>query len=110
MTRSELIAALSARFPQLQSKDAELAVSTILQAITSSLIDGGRVEIRGFGSFGLNYKQPRIGRNPRTGEQVEVPAKAVPHFKAGQELRQRVDTLRSAVHQDCRGSDQVEVN
>jgi len=91
MTRSELVAELSARFPQLQSKDAALSVSVILDAITNRLINGGRSEIRGFGSFGLSYRRPRIGRNPRTGEKVEIPAKWTPHFKAGLELRQLVD-------------------
>jgi len=90
MTRSELIADLSARFRQLQSKDTALSVSLILDAITDSLANGGRAEIRGFGSFSLSYRQPRIGRNPRSGDRVEVPGKYVPHFKAGLELRQRV--------------------
>jgi integration host factor subunit beta len=90
MTRSELIAALSQRFPQLVRQDAELAVSEILNAVGKTLIEGGRVEIRGFGSFALNYRPPRIGRNPKTGEKVAVPAKYVPHFKAGKELRELV--------------------
>ena len=94
MTRSELIEAISARFPQLQHKDAGLAVTVILGAITDSLIREERSEIRGFGSFSLNYRRPRIGRNPMTGERVEVPAKWSPHFKPGLELRQRVDVLR----------------
>jgi integration host factor subunit beta len=93
MTRSELTAAISSRFPQLQQKDTALAVTLILGAITESLIQGGRSEIRGFGSFSLNYRKPRIGRNPRSGEKVEVPAKWSPHFKPGLELRQRVDVL-----------------
>ena len=94
MTRSELIAELSARFPQLQAKDAAQSVSVILEAVTDSLINGGRAEIRGFGSFSLSYRRPRIGRNPKSGEKVEVPAKWTPHFKAGLELRQRVDVRR----------------
>jgi integration host factor subunit beta len=97
MTRSELIAELSARFRQLQSKDAALSISVILDAITKSLINGGRAEIRGFGSFSLNYRPPRIGRNPRSGDRVAVPAKWTPHFKAGQELRQRVDFSRNSI-------------
>lgn len=92
MTRSELIAALAQRFPQLVQKDAELAVTEILTAITHALSKGHRVEIRGFGSFALNYRPPRTGRNPKTGESVPVPAKYVPHFKAGKELRERVIT------------------
>jgi integration host factor subunit beta len=91
MTRSELIEAISARFPQLHQKDAGLGVALILGAITDSLVRGERSEIRGFGSFSLNYRKPRIGRNPKSGDRVEVPAKWSPHFKAGKELRERVD-------------------
>ena len=91
MTRSELIAELAARFPQLQQKDVSVSVAAILDAITNSVKEGGRVEIRGFGSFSLTHRPPRIGRNPKTGERVAVPAKWSPHFKAGLELRQRVD-------------------
>lgn len=91
MTRSELIARLAERFPQLVQKDADVAVNTILEAIADTLIRGDRVEIRGFGSFALNYRPPRIGRNPKTGEKVAVAAKHVPHFKAGKELRELVD-------------------
>lgn len=91
MTRSELITELAARFPQLQAKDATVAVSTILDAITSNLVSGQRSEFRGFGSFHLTYRKPRIGRNPKSGEKVAVPAKWTPHFKAGLELRQTVD-------------------
>ena len=91
MTRSELVAELATRFPQLQHSDAQLAVNTILDAITNSIKTGGRAEIRGFGSFSLSYRNPRIGRNPLTGAKVDVPARAIPHFKAGLELRQKVD-------------------
>ncbi|NBU59026.1 MAG: integration host factor subunit beta [Betaproteobacteria bacterium] len=91
MTKSELIAQLSVRFPQLVLKDAEIAVKTILDAMSQTLCDGHRIEIRGFGSFSLNYRPPRQGRNPKTGDTVPVPAKYVPHFKAGKELRDRVD-------------------
>ncbi|MCX8087566.1 MAG: integration host factor subunit beta [Rhodocyclaceae bacterium] len=91
MTKSELIARLAERFPQLLAKDADLAVKMLLDAMTEALARGERIEIRGFGSFSLNYRPPRIGRNPKTGEKVEVPAKYVPHFKAGKELRERVD-------------------
>lgn len=94
MTRSELIASLAQRFPQLVQKDAELAVAEILCAVGSALSSGGRVEIRGFGSFTLNYRPPRIGHNPKTGHKVAVPAKHVPHFKAGKELRDGVDARR----------------
>ena len=91
MTRSDLIVKLAERYPQLVAKDAELAVKVILDAMASALTRGGRIEIRGFGSFALNYRPPRTGRNPKSGEKVQVPAKYVPHFKAGKELRERVD-------------------
>ena len=90
MTKSELIDRLAAQFPQLVAKDAELAVKMILDAMAESLAKGERIEIRGFGSFGLNYRPPRTGRNPKSGDKVQVPAKYVPHFKAGKELRERV--------------------
>ncbi|HWT54280.1 MAG TPA: integration host factor subunit beta [Rhodocyclaceae bacterium] len=91
MTKSELIARLAARFPQLVAKDADLAVKVVLDAMTAALARNDRIEIRGFGSFALNYRPPRVGRNPKSGEKVNVPAKYVPHFKAGKELRERVD-------------------
>ncbi|WP_035383488.1 integration host factor subunit beta [Ferriphaselus sp. R-1] len=91
MTRSELIANLAERHPQLLAKDAELAVKVILDTLGDTLASGGRIEIRGFGSFALNYRPPRQGRNPKSGDKVQVPAKYVPHFKAGKELRERVD-------------------
>jgi integration host factor subunit beta len=93
MTKSELIARLAERFPQLIAKDADYAVKMILDAMTESLAKGDRIEIRGFGSFALNYRPPRVGRNPKSGEKVSVPEKYVPHFKAGKELRERVDLL-----------------
>jgi integration host factor subunit beta len=91
MTRSELIKKLASRFPQLTIKDSELAVTVILDAMAGTMSRGGRTEIRGFGSFCLNYRPPRMGRNPKNGVSVPVPAKYVPHFKAGLELRARVD-------------------
>lgn len=91
MTKSELINLLADRFPQLMVKDAELSVKTILDAISDKLTTNERIEIRGFGSFDLNYRPPRLGRNPKTGNKVQVPEKYVPHFKAGKELRERVD-------------------
>jgi integration host factor subunit beta len=91
MTKSELIARLAERFPQLVAKDADLSVKMILDAMSEALAKGDRIEIRGFGSFSLNYRPPRVGRNPKTGAKVAVPAKYVPHFKAGKELRERVD-------------------
>jgi len=91
MTKSELISKLAMRYPQLVTKDAEMAVKTILDAMGESLSQGERIEIRGFGSFSLNFRPPRVGRNPKTGGKVSVPEKYVPHFKAGKELRERVD-------------------
>jgi len=91
MTKSELIARLADRYRQLVIKDAEVAVNARLEAMTGSLEQGRRIEIRGFGSFGVNYRPPRIGRNPMAGDKVQVPEKYVPHFKAGRELRERVD-------------------
>jgi len=91
MTKSELIARLAERNPRLVARDADEAVNTMLDAMTDALAGGQRIEIRGFGSFALNYRPPRIGRNPKSGDRVQVPAKHVPHFKAGKELRERVD-------------------
>ena len=91
MTKSELIARLAERFPQLVVKDADYAVKVLLDAMSDALSRGDRIEIRGFGSFALNYRPPRIGRNPQPGETEKVPEKHVPHFKPGKELRERVD-------------------
>lgn len=91
MTKSELINKLALRFPQLVAKDADYAVKMILDAMSECLARGDRIEIRGFGSFSLNYRPPRVGRNPKSGDKVLVPEKHVPHFKAGKELRERVD-------------------
>ena len=91
MTKSELIARLAERFPQLVAKDADFAVKMMLDAMSEALVRGDRIEIRGFGSFALNYRPPRTGRNPKSWEKVSVPSKWVPHFKAGKELRERVD-------------------
>jgi integration host factor subunit beta len=91
VTKSELIAALAARYPQLAARDTDYAVKTVLDAMAQALASGQRIEIRGFGSFSLSRRSPRIGRNPKSGEQVLVPGKQVPHFKAGKELRERVD-------------------
>jgi integration host factor subunit beta len=91
MTKSELIEILAHKQPQLNSKDVELAVKTILEHMAQVLASGERIEIRGFGSFSLHYRPPRIGRNPKTGESVQLGAKYVPHFKPGKELRERVD-------------------
>lgn len=90
MTRSDLIAKIAELHPQLLAKDAEFAVKVILESLSTALARGDRAEIRGFGSFSLNYRPPRQGRNPKTGDKVKVPSKYVPHFKAGKELRERV--------------------
>ena len=92
MTRSDLVTALAARFAQLTHRDAEQAVKAMLAAINNALVKGHRFEIRGFGSFSINRRPPRIGRNPRTGESVAIPEKLVPHFKPGKALREAVDT------------------
>ena len=86
-----MIAKLAAKYPQLVAKDADFAVKMILDEMARNLASSHRIEIRGFGSFALNYRPPRVGRNPKSGEKVHVPEKYVPHFKAGKELRERVD-------------------
>ena len=91
MTKSELIEHIAANHSQLSSKDVELAVKEMLEHMSSTLSTGARIEIRGFGSFSLHYRAPRIGRNPKTGESVGLIAKYVPHFKPGKELRDRVN-------------------
>ena len=91
MTRSDLVAKLAERFAQLTQRDTEFAVKTILDAMTDALARGHRIEIRGFGSFSINRRPPRVGRNPRSGEQVIIPEKLVPHFKPGKALREAVD-------------------
>ncbi len=91
MTRSELIERIARLQPQLSIKDIELAVKAIIEHMSYSLANGERVEIRGFGSFSLHYRAPRVGRNPKTGEAVSLDGKFVPHFKPGKELRDRVN-------------------
>ena len=91
MTRSELIAELADANTHLQSRDVELIVSTIFDEVCAALARGDRVELRGFGAFTTKRRDARTGRNPRTGEQVRVDAKLVPFFKAGKELRDRVN-------------------
>lgn len=93
MTKSELIELLAARQVHLKSDDVDMAVKTVLEQMSASLANGERIEIRGFGSFSLHYRPPRIGRNPKTGESVALPGKHVPHFKPGKELRERVNTV-----------------
>ncbi|MDY4280364.1 MAG: integration host factor subunit beta [[Pasteurella] mairii] len=91
MTKSELIENLIQKNPTISVKDVEVAVKDILEQMSYTLEKGDRIEVRGFGSFSLHFRQPRVGRNPKTGDQVKLEAKSVPHFKAGKELRERVD-------------------
>ena len=91
MTKSELIERIAGKQTQLSAKDVELAVKGVLETMSQVLADGGRIEIRGFGSFSLHYRVPRIGRNPKTGEPVALSGKHVPHFKPGKELRDRLN-------------------
>ncbi|HZF76647.1 MAG TPA: integration host factor subunit beta [Acetobacteraceae bacterium] len=91
MTRSELIAELAAANPHLRQPDVELIVATIFEEITAALARGDRVELRGFGAFSTKRRDARTGRNPRTGAAVAVSDKAVPYFKPGKELRERVN-------------------
>ena len=91
MTKSELIERLIDAHPELSVKDVELAVKTMLDHMTDALSTGERIEIRGFASFSLHYRAPRMGRNPKTGEAVPLPARYVPHFKPGKELRDQVN-------------------
>jgi integration host factor subunit beta len=91
MTKSELTIKIATLFPQLTHSDAQLSIKLMLDTITDHLVAGGRAEIRGFGSFSLSTRPPRTARNPKSGEKVQVPAKRAPHFKAGVELKSRVN-------------------
>ncbi len=91
MTKSELIERIAERQDQLSAKDVELAVKLILEYMSRMLAAGDRIEVRGFGSFSLHYREPRVGRNPKTGDPVELKGKYVPHFKPGKEMRDRVN-------------------
>ena len=97
MTKSELIEILARKQSDLPYKDVEMAVKALLEQMSESLADGERIEIRGFGSFSLHYRPPRIGRNPKTGDSVSLPGKYVPHFKPGKELRERVNASRKSI-------------
>ena len=100
LTKSELVARITRDQPQLSEHDVELAVNSILDRMTSALVGGERIEIRGFGSMTLHYRPPRVGRNPKTGEKVQVPEKYAPHFKPGADLRERVNgALRERVNE-----------
>lgn len=91
ITKSEIIQALVDKQPHLGVKDVELSVKSVLKRMTNALAEGERIEIRGFGSFSLHHRVARTGRNPRTGDPVELPEKYVPHFKPGKALRDRVN-------------------
>ncbi|MDE2196558.1 MAG: integration host factor subunit beta [Gammaproteobacteria bacterium] len=91
MTKSELIEIIARKQSHLVGKDIELAVKTILEQMSNALSSGQRIEIRGFGSFSLHFRPPRMGRNPKTGDAVALPGKYVPHFKPGKDLRDRVN-------------------
>ena len=91
MTKSQLIARIAKCQPQLSARDVEMAVNLVLESMSRVLEKGGRVEVRGFGSFSLHYRRPRIGRNPKTGAAVSLSERYVPHFKPGKALRDRVN-------------------
>ena len=94
MTKSELIERLAEKYPDIPARRVEAGVKELLELMVQTLAKGDRIEIRGFGSFSLHYRAPRIGRNPKTGEKVELSGKSVPHFKPGKELRDRVNRNR----------------
>jgi len=91
MTKSELIERLADKMRQVPSRDVETSIKEMLEQMAQTLQKGERIEIRGFGSFSLHYRAPRVGRNPKTGETVKLDGKYVPHFKPGKELRERVN-------------------
>jgi integration host factor subunit beta len=96
MIKSELIAKLAIENPHLTQRDVERVVGVIFECMTDALVQGGRVELRGFGAFSVRSRPARAGRNPRTGEPVDVRAKAVPFFKSGKELRERLNASGDA--------------
>ena len=94
MTKSELIELIASKQQHLPFRDVELAIKTVLESMSDALAAGRRIEVRGFGSFSLHHRPPRIGRNPKTGDPVVLPGKYVPHFKPGKQLRERVNAGR----------------
>ena len=94
MVRSELVRALNEKLPELQVRDVELALNCILRQMADAIVQGERIEIRGFGSFNLHHRPPRVARNPKTGEAINLPAKVALHFKPGKEMRDRVNAAR----------------
>ena len=94
MVKSKLLRTLSEKLPELQQRDVELALNCILEQMVDSLVQGIRIEIRGFGSFDLHHRPARIARNPKTGKSVDLPAKVKVHFKPGKEMRDKVNAAR----------------
>lgn len=94
LTKSDLIENLTRSQGHLAYKDVELAVKSLIEMMSSALSMGERIEIRGFGSFSLHYRPPRVGRNPKSGDKVALPGKYVPHFKPGKELRDRANSFK----------------
>lgn len=107
VNKSNLIERIYGRQPHLTPKDVEVAVKTIVDSMAEALASGGRIEIRGFGSFMLNYRAPRLGRNPRTGESVELTGRYVPHFKPGKQMRESVNNTRISNPQEAAGEGRV---
>lgn len=105
LTKSKLIARISKENQQLSPRDVELAVKTLIDYMADTLAEGGRIEIRGFGSFSLHFRAPRVGRNPKTGASVKLHGKYVPHFKSGKELRERVNDSMFDASSGTRGDD-----
>jgi integration host factor subunit beta len=99
MTKSELIERIAKKQPHLPYKDVELSVKTLIEQMAQKLSTGNRIEIRGFGSFSLHFRPPRVGRNPKTGEAVALSGKYVPHFKPGKELRERVNNVHTPIRE-----------
>ena len=93
ITKSDLIEKILTKIPQLSSKDVELSVKTLIDKVIDSLAKGDRTEVRGFGSFSVHYRKPRIGRNPKTGDSVSLPGKNAAHFKPGKVLRNKINNL-----------------
>ncbi len=106
MTKSELIEKIAKKQPHLPYKDVELSVKTLIEQMAQKLSTGNRIEIRGFGSFSLHFRPPRIGRNPKTGEAVALSGKYVPHFKPGKELRERVNNVAGEVSSDMSANEE----
>ena len=98
MTKTELVQALSSKFPELEKRDVELAVKCMLGQMAAAFTHGERIEIRGFGGFDLHHRAPRAARNPKTGEAINLPAKVAVHFKPGKEMRDRVNAGRTKCH------------